>query len=444
MEPRGTWLRRAAIVLLVAFGATVALFGVLAALDAARAPKPRHEYFGTPLRNLAHRGGGANAPEATLPAFAAAAAAGADVLEMDVHLTADDALVVIHDASVDRTTGGSGRVAEMSLAALRALNAGDRFRAPGGGFPYRDAPIPVPTFAEVLEAHPDLPFVVEMKTAATAKPLCRAIRSAGRESRTLVGAFAQASLDRFRELCPEVATSASFAEVSRFSSFRPSGSPVSTSARRRRCSSARGAAASGGHAPLPAFRPPCRTAGDRVDRERPGGHDPALRSRRGRHPDRRPPRARRGSGRAPLMGRRAAPDRPGASPSRASPRAAPARRAAFAVLLRLEAAPGNRPPPRPDTLIARLEDSSGRAPLGRTGRWRANSSSECCAGGGPSTTPSTPTADARWRNSIRRCERRSGSGSTSCAIWTGCRRAPRCTSRSRWPPPRSGPARRDS
>ena len=63
------------------------------------------------------------------------------------------------------------------------------------------------------------------------------------------------------------------------------------------------------------------------------------------------------------MGRRAAPDRPGARPSRASPRAAPARRAAFAVLLRLEAAPGNRPPPRPDTLIARLEDSSGRAPL---------------------------------------------------------------------------------
>ena len=216
MEPRGTWLRRAAVVLLAVFGATVALFGVLAALDAAGAPKPRHEYFGTPLRNLAHRGGGANAPEATLPAFAAAAAAGADVLEMDVHLTADDALVVIHDASVDRTTGGSGRVAEMSLAALRTLNAGDRFRAPGGGFPYRDAPIPVPTFAEVLEAHPDLPFVVEMKTAATAEPLCRAIRSAGRESRTLVGAFAQASLDRFREHCPEVATSASFPEVVAF------------------------------------------------------------------------------------------------------------------------------------------------------------------------------------------------------------------------------------
>lgn len=207
------WGRRALVALLGLVAASAAFYAVLALAAARRAPRPVHEYFGTPAPNVAHRGGNRQAPEATLPAFAAAAAAGADVLEMDVHVALDGALVVIHDPLLDRTTDGQGRVAALPLAALRSLNAGHRFRTADGAFPYRGAPVAIPTFDEVAAAHPDLRFMVEMKTGDAAEPLCDAIRAAGRASRTLVGAFRQESLDRFRKICPEVPTTATFREV---------------------------------------------------------------------------------------------------------------------------------------------------------------------------------------------------------------------------------------
>lgn len=209
-------LPRLAAGLLALLGAAAVLATTLALVAANRSPTPPHPFFDSPLRNYAHRGGGVHAPEATLPAFAAASAAGADALEMDVRLTADGVLVVMHDPEVDRTTEGSGAVSGLTFAELRLLNAGWRFRDPAGGFPFREAPVRAPTFAEVLEAHPDLPFVVEMKTPDTAEPLCEALRAAGREGRTLVGAFEQAGLDRFRRLCPETATSAGFREAAAF------------------------------------------------------------------------------------------------------------------------------------------------------------------------------------------------------------------------------------
>ncbi len=188
-------------------------YGLLVAVASNRPPRSTHDFFGAPARNVAHRGGGMLAPEATLAAFAAAASAGADVLEMDVRLSADGALVVIHDRTVDRTTDGSGAVADHRLEELRSLNAGHHFRGTDNGFPYREERLAVPTFEEVQAAHPDLRLVVEMKTPETAEPLCRAIRDAGRESRTLVAAFGRESLDRFRTACPAVATGGSFGEV---------------------------------------------------------------------------------------------------------------------------------------------------------------------------------------------------------------------------------------
>lgn len=208
-----TRLRRAAFFLAGALAVLAATYGVLVLVASARPPRPTHDFFASPARNVAHRGGGMLAPEATLAAFGAAAAAGADVLEMDVHRTADGTLVVIHDRTVDRTTDGSGAVGELRFRDLRSLNAGHHFRAPDGDFPYRAEGLAIPTFEEVQEAHPDLPFVVEMKTPDTAEPLCRAIRNAGRENRTLVAAFGGESLDRFRSSCPAVATGGSFGEV---------------------------------------------------------------------------------------------------------------------------------------------------------------------------------------------------------------------------------------
>lgn len=91
-----------------------------------------------------HRGGGATAPENTLPAIEAALSGGFDYVEVDVVLTADRHPVLMHDASVDRTTDGHGRVAELTFDAVRALDAGAWFDA-------RFAGTPVPTFAEFLD-----------------------------------------------------------------------------------------------------------------------------------------------------------------------------------------------------------------------------------------------------------------------------------------------------
>ena len=209
-------LRRAAFFLAGALGTLAAVYGVLVLVASTRPPRPVHDFFDAPVRNVAHRGGGMLAPEATPAAFAAAARAGADVLEMDVRLSADGALVVIHDRTVDRTTDGSGAVGELRFEELRSLNAGYRFRTPDGAFPHRGERLPIPTFDEVQAAHPGLPFIVEMKTLDTAEPLCRAIREAGREHLTLVAAFGGESLERFRSACPAVATGGSFGEVVAF------------------------------------------------------------------------------------------------------------------------------------------------------------------------------------------------------------------------------------
>lgn len=85
---------------------------------------------------IAHRGGTTGTPENTLAAFENAIALGADWLEMDVQRTRDGTLVVIHDTTVDRTTDGTGRVGDLTLAQLRALDAGGGER--------------IPTFAEVI------------------------------------------------------------------------------------------------------------------------------------------------------------------------------------------------------------------------------------------------------------------------------------------------------
>src|SRR5215212_3812774 len=81
----------------------------------------------TALQNIAHRGGSTSAPENTLAAFRNAITQGADWLEFDVQMTKDGALVVIHDETVDRTTDGTGAVAEMTLEQIRRLDAGRWF-----------------------------------------------------------------------------------------------------------------------------------------------------------------------------------------------------------------------------------------------------------------------------------------------------------------------------
>lgn len=134
---------------------------------------------------VGHRGAAAHAAENTLESFALALAGGADALELDVHLTADGEVVVMHDPRVDRTTVGTGEVATHSLAALRALGM------------RRDPASRVPTLDAVLESFPGVPMLVDAKARAVSAPLRRALERHGAESRVLVGSFNASHLAPF-------------------------------------------------------------------------------------------------------------------------------------------------------------------------------------------------------------------------------------------------------
>jgi glycerophosphoryl diester phosphodiesterase len=204
-----------------------ALYGSLASSPGERAAD--HPFFkgdGPRTLVIAHRGGAGLWPENTLHAFARAAESGADMIELDVRSTADGALVVFHDATVERTTGGAGAVGEMSLGELKRLDAAYRWTPDGGKtFPLRGGGVVVPTLEEVFEALPEMRFVIEPKrgTPSAAQSLCRVVRGRGMGEKVLVASFNQTVLDEFRRECTGVATSAGPGEVSKFLALSKAG-----------------------------------------------------------------------------------------------------------------------------------------------------------------------------------------------------------------------------
>ena len=152
-------------------------------------PRPGHPYLAGAPVFVAHRGGSKLAPENTLEAFESAVADwGVDMLEMDVRLTADGHVVVIHDDTVDRTTDGTGAVRDMTLAKLRELDAGYHFRDLEGEPSFRNRGVRLSTFEEVLEACPDVWINVEAKERRVARPLVDVILRRGEAHRVLVAA----------------------------------------------------------------------------------------------------------------------------------------------------------------------------------------------------------------------------------------------------------------
>jgi glycerophosphoryl diester phosphodiesterase len=171
-----------------------------------------------------HRGGGATAPENTLAAVTAALAAGFDYVEVDVALTADRQPVLMHDASVDRTTDGHGKLSTLTLAQVQSLDAGSWFDSA-----YADTR--VPTFAEFLDvlAASGHRAIVELKgewdaasveaavADVTARNLERRIAVSSFDARTLAMAGATSTvlprLFILRELPPDVVRAATEASV---------------------------------------------------------------------------------------------------------------------------------------------------------------------------------------------------------------------------------------
>ena len=169
---------------------------------------------------IAHQGGDGLWPSDTMYAFERAVAMGVDMLEMDLHVTSDGGLVLMHDETVDRTTDGTGRLEDMTLAEVKALDAGYRWTPDDGQtFPYRGQGITVATVEELFQTFPDMPMNIEIKLVESqpvAGPFCQLIRKYNMQDKVLVASFHQDAMDEFRATCPEVSTSIAQNEVINF------------------------------------------------------------------------------------------------------------------------------------------------------------------------------------------------------------------------------------
>ena len=151
---------------------------------------------------MAHRGNKVAFPENTISAFQQALQDGADLIETDLHLSADDVFMCIHDGTVERTTDGSGVVAEMSLSELTKFNAAaSRPELP---------PEPIPTLRDLAEILPaDIWLALELKTdrflePATCRRLVQELEHLGLKARTVVLSFSLTRLDTLRLVAPEL------------------------------------------------------------------------------------------------------------------------------------------------------------------------------------------------------------------------------------------------
>jgi glycerophosphoryl diester phosphodiesterase len=168
---------------------------------------------------MAHRGGAGLWPENTMYGFERAVDLGGDVLETEIHSTADDILVLMHDSTVDRTTNGSGPIRAFTLEELKTLDAGYNWTSDGGQtFPFRGSGITVPTMEEVFTALPAVRMNIDIKQEkpSLVEPLCKTIRAFDMVDKVMVASFSSKVLKAFRRVCPEVATSAGTGEVALF------------------------------------------------------------------------------------------------------------------------------------------------------------------------------------------------------------------------------------
>ncbi|MGH2523785.1 MAG: glycerophosphodiester phosphodiesterase, partial [Anaerolineales bacterium] len=161
-----------------------------------------HLYPRTPLI-LGHRGASAYAPENTLAAFRRSLELGAEGVELDVTLSADGVLVVIHDDTVDRTTDGAGRVNGLTLAQLKKLDAGYPAR-----FGDRFAGERIPTLEEVF-AELDARAIVNVELKEDTSPkrelaekVVQVIHTRGVGGRALLSSFYYDNLQRAKQLDP--------------------------------------------------------------------------------------------------------------------------------------------------------------------------------------------------------------------------------------------------
>jgi len=165
---------------------------------------------------LAHRGSSLLAPENTNIAFDLALSHGSDVLEIDVRLSRDNEVIVTHDATVDRTSNGTGLVARLSLSELKALDAGFRF-VDLNNKPYQGQGAQFITLNELFEHYPDTNINIDIKdnSEEAAKRVADILIKINEIHRVNVGSFHASVMHAFRRFAPMISTAATQKEVAK-------------------------------------------------------------------------------------------------------------------------------------------------------------------------------------------------------------------------------------
>ncbi|WP_127580143.1 glycerophosphodiester phosphodiesterase [Paenibacillus koleovorans] len=170
--------------------------------------------------NIAHQGGELLAPTDTIAAFDVADSLNVDVLELDIHMTKDGEIVVMHDATVDRTTDGKGRTDSYTLADLQKLDAGYTFKDLNGQTSYRGKGVYIPALKEVFQRYgTHYHYNIEIKGVypLIEEKLFAMLKQFGVEKQTVVTSFDDEAIARFdRVTGGTVALGAGRSEVTRF------------------------------------------------------------------------------------------------------------------------------------------------------------------------------------------------------------------------------------
>lgn len=176
------------------------------------------DYFTPEPVVLAHRGDSARFPENTLPAFESAVKMKVDVIETDVHLSADGEVVIWHDDTLERMSGDPREISQMTWEEIRQVNAGFQFTADEGkSFPYRDQKIPPVLLKELISRFPEMKFNVDLKdnSRLLAEKYAEILTDLECTDRIVTASFHKSTLTYFRKILPQAISSCTSSEVLR-------------------------------------------------------------------------------------------------------------------------------------------------------------------------------------------------------------------------------------
>jgi len=183
------------------------------------------EFFDSPRpRVIAHRGASGLFPENTFEAFRAADELHAPYVELDIHMTADGQIVVVHDPDLRRISGHAGIIGQMALDELQEIDAAYNFSPEGfAGYPFRGKGVRVPTLAAVFTRFPHLRFVVEIKQTGPSlvASMLEVIDRATMRRRVLIASEHQEPIEEVRALAPRMPTNFARQDAADFFSAMP-------------------------------------------------------------------------------------------------------------------------------------------------------------------------------------------------------------------------------